>query len=73
MFCRRIRSDEVRVRIAPATIACEHIRSAFFDGAIVAVPMHVTIAAPGHRAPGGLVSLGRLYTEDHSGKSNDSG
>jgi len=73
MFCQRIWSDEVRARIAPASIACEHIRPAFFDRAIVAVPMHVTIGPRGHCAPRGLVSLDRLYIEDHSGKSNDSG
>src|SRR5439155_23972791 len=40
MFCR---SDEVWVRIAPATIARQHIRPARFDRAILAIPMHVSV------------------------------
>ena len=58
VFCGR--SDEVRVRIAPATIACQHIRSAFFNRAILAVPMHIAFASRGHRAPGSLLGLRRL-------------
>ena len=46
--------DEVRVRIAPATVACHHVRPAIFGRAILAVPM-VTIFS--YRAPGCLVGL----------------
>ena len=69
MFCRPIRSDEVRAWIAPATIACQHIRSAFFDRAILAVP----IALRDHRAPRSLVGLCRVWPKDRNSKSNDSG
>ena len=49
----------VRARSAKATIAiaCYHIRSAFFDRAIRAVPMHIAIAPRDHRAPASLGGL----------------
>lgn len=71
MFCRPIRGYEVRVRIAPATIACEYIGAAFFYRTILAVPMHVTLAPRSYRAPRGLVRLGGLQKEDHRSKNND--
>lgn len=69
MFCRPIRGYEVRVRIAPATIACEYIGAAFFYRTILAVPMHVTLAPRSYRAPRGLVRLGGLQKEDHRSKT----
>ena len=59
--------DEVRARIAPATIACQYIRPTFFDRAILAVP----IALRDHRAPRSLVGLRRVSPKDRSSKSND--
>jgi|SoimicMinimDraft_9_1059737.scaffolds.fasta_scaffold34819_2 hypothetical protein len=39
-FWRRIGSDKVRVRIAPATIAGEHVRPTFFDYLMVIKGAH---------------------------------
>jgi hypothetical protein len=51
MSCGR---DEIGARIAPATIARQHVRQAFFDRAIVAIPVHVAIASRRYGAPGRL-------------------
>lgn len=64
------RSDKVRVRIAPTAIACQHIRSAFFNRAILAVPMHVAVASRGHRAPGSFPGGRRLWAECERSKSS---
>lgn len=46
---RRVR-NEVRVGVAPSTIARQHVRPAFFEGPILTIPMHA-FAYPEHRAP----------------------
>ena len=68
MSCGR---DEVLARIAPATIACERVRQTFFDRAIMAIPMHVTIASRDQRAPGRLGSSSGLQAEDSKGKGTN--
>src|SRR5262245_58306593 len=57
------RSDKVRVRIAPAAIACQYVRPAFVNGAILAAPMHIAVTSRGHRAPGGFLGRRRLLAE----------
>ena len=51
IFWRRMGSDEVRVRIAPAPITGQHVRPTFFDRAILAAPLHITVAHRHHRTP----------------------
>ena len=64
--------DEVGVRIAPAAIACQHIRPTLFDRAILAIPMIITVARRYYCAPRRGACLSRLQTtKAHSGNSND--
>jgi hypothetical protein len=67
MSCGR---DEVRAWIAPTAIAREHIRYAFFDRAIMAIPMHVAIASRRYGAPGRLGGSNGLQAQDQSSKSD---
>jgi len=63
----------VRAHIAEAFIARQNIASAvaIFERVILAVPIGTPWAQLDHRAPGGLVSLGRLQPEKRSGKTSD--
>jgi hypothetical protein len=64
--------DEIGVRVAPAPIACQNIRPALFNQAILAVPVHAAIAVIHHGAPRRGVRLSRLQTNKaHSCNSND--
>src|SRR5262245_60747862 len=63
----------VRAHIAEAFIARQNIASAvaIFERVILTVPIGTPWAQLDHRAPGGLVSLGRLQPEKRSGKTSD--
>jgi hypothetical protein len=58
-----------RVRIAKTAIAAEHMRYAFFDRIVLAVPICVSGADIYNRAPRRLASLHRLLVENQG--SND--
>src|SRR6476659_3571934 len=66
-------SDVVRARITKAAIACQNIAPAVavVEGVILAIPIHATCASLDHRAPWGLISLGR-WTKKNTSKSGDS-
>ena len=64
--------DEIGVWIAPAPIASQNIRSALFNRAILAIPIHAAIAVIHHGAPRRGGGLSRLQTSKaHSSNSND--
>jgi catechol 2,3-dioxygenase-like lactoylglutathione lyase family enzyme len=68
----RLASRGVAVWIAPAPIACQNIRPALFNRAVLAVPVHAAIAVIHHGAPRRGVRLSRLQTNKaHSCNSND--
>jgi hypothetical protein len=46
---------EVRIRIAPAAIRSHHIRLAFFNRAVLTVPIRIPIALRGHSTPGRFI------------------
>ena len=69
---RLMGSGKLRVGIAKATIASQHIRPALFKRAILAVPVYAAIAVIYHGAPRRGVGLSRLQTNKaHSSNSND--
>src|SRR5262245_40512231 len=59
-------TDVIRARIAPATF-CQRVRSAFFKGAILAVPV---LAVVNHGAPRSLGGLRVSWTEVNRRKSS---
>jgi hypothetical protein len=64
--------DEIGVWIAPAPIASQNIRSALFNRAILAVPIHAAIAVIHYGAPRRGGGLSRLQTNKaDSSNSND--
>ena len=61
---RNFRGHIPRVRVTPAAITSEHIRYAFLDRTILAIPDHIAGADRHDRAPGGVpVGLASRHIE----------
>jgi len=59
------------VGITKAAIAGEHMRPAFFNRVVLAVPSYDSATYIYDRAPWSLISLRRLLVERNAGSDND--